>query len=160
MASRIPPYGYTIFCDDVREEVGNKISFMGIYRGHLIAKGPLPITLPKLCMIMTYCESRETALRRSGNIIFNIFLPGDAEDVPSVALDFPFEEARNNALAQALPDQSDPDIESLVRIDVPCVVAPFVIQRAGILKIRAKFDNDVIKIGALRIDHVPEPSPN
>lgn len=43
---------FTIVCDDVRQEAGNKLSYMGVYGPQLIV--PLfPVTLPKLCFIVT-----------------------------------------------------------------------------------------------------------
>ena len=42
-----------IFCDDIREEVGNKISYMGVYSADLTVP-VLPIVLNKLL----YCCSR------------------------------------------------------------------------------------------------------
>lgn len=37
-----------IYCDDIREETGNKVSYMGIYGGELMVDS-LPTVLPKLC---------------------------------------------------------------------------------------------------------------
>lgn len=37
-------------CDDIRIEVGNKHSFMGIYRGQMIIQS-FPTLLPRLCFI-------------------------------------------------------------------------------------------------------------
>ena len=52
----ITPYGYTIFCDDFRQEIGGKLSYMGIYRGKLILNKPLPASLLKLCLAIHYFE--------------------------------------------------------------------------------------------------------
>jgi len=38
-----------IFCDDIRHEMGNKLSFMGCYQGELIVPA-MPFVLPKLCI--------------------------------------------------------------------------------------------------------------
>jgi len=43
--------GYTIFCDDVRMEAGNKLSLMGIYRNQLYVPS-FPFTLIKLCLVI------------------------------------------------------------------------------------------------------------
>ena len=40
-------YCYVIWCDDVRQELGNKPSFMGVYTGGLVLPG-LPAVLPRL----------------------------------------------------------------------------------------------------------------
>lgn len=39
-----------IYCDDVRQEVGNKQSFIGVYAADLIVDR-LPATLPKFCVV-------------------------------------------------------------------------------------------------------------
>jgi len=43
---------WTIFCDDVRREVGNKHSFIGVYERKLIVP-TMPVMLPKLCFVMS-----------------------------------------------------------------------------------------------------------
>jgi len=39
----------SIFCDDVRREEGNKLSYMGVYQGNLLVP-EFPIVLPRLCV--------------------------------------------------------------------------------------------------------------
>ena len=46
------PFMWSIFCDDVRQEAGNKLSFMGIYGPTLIVE-TWPTTLVKLCCVMS-----------------------------------------------------------------------------------------------------------
>ena len=41
--------GYTLFCDDVRLEVGNKLSFMGVF--HHIMVQQLPVSVLKLAIV-------------------------------------------------------------------------------------------------------------
>lgn len=38
-----------IYCDDIREEVGNKVSYMGVYAGEMTVPS-VPVMLPKLCL--------------------------------------------------------------------------------------------------------------
>ena len=45
-------YLEVIYCDDVRQEVGNKQSLIGVYPGDLYLEA-LPAVLPKLCMVAT-----------------------------------------------------------------------------------------------------------
>jgi hypothetical protein len=44
------PYGTVIYCDDIRQEVGGKTSYMGIYAADMIIDAAAPFTLPKLCI--------------------------------------------------------------------------------------------------------------
>src|SRR5687768_9520791 len=46
------PVAYTIFCDDLRQEVGNKVSYMGAYQGMMFVRS-FPVLLPKLCAAVT-----------------------------------------------------------------------------------------------------------
>jgi hypothetical protein len=40
---------YTIFCDDVRLEIGNKLSYMGVFQSIVVPQ--LPVWLPKLAVV-------------------------------------------------------------------------------------------------------------
>src|SRR5438093_6001179 len=40
---------YTLFCDDVRLEVGNKLSYMGVFQSIIVPQ--LPVWLPKLAVV-------------------------------------------------------------------------------------------------------------
>jgi len=40
---------YTLFCDDVRLEVGNKLSYMGVFQNIIVPQ--LPVWLPKLAVV-------------------------------------------------------------------------------------------------------------
>ena len=53
MARKVPKFEYAIICDDIREEVGNKLSYIGIY-GRDIFVPNIPFNFPKLCVIITY----------------------------------------------------------------------------------------------------------
>ena len=75
------PYGYTIFCDDIRDEVGGKTSFIGTYRGVMRIHGDLPITLPKFCIYAVFVGERG---RQIDELVLSIFLPGDTDVAPSI----------------------------------------------------------------------------
>lgn len=53
MPARKPKFQYAIICDDIRQEIGNKMSFMGIYKSKIIIPQE-PFTFPKLCFSITY----------------------------------------------------------------------------------------------------------
>jgi hypothetical protein len=52
MTAPAAPYAFVVWCDDIRQEVGNKPSFMGVYTGALVVPA-LPAVLPKLCIWAT-----------------------------------------------------------------------------------------------------------
>lgn len=52
-----------LYCDDIRQEVGGKISLMGIYAGKLIVPS-IPIVLPKLCILIKVLTDVSDPFRR------------------------------------------------------------------------------------------------
>jgi hypothetical protein len=47
-----------IFCDDIRQELGNKFSYMGCYQSEIIVQ-MLPVALPKLCAFVSISTPKE-----------------------------------------------------------------------------------------------------
>ncbi|HOQ43538.1 MAG TPA: hypothetical protein PK178_15360 [Smithellaceae bacterium] len=43
---------FTILCDDIRQEIGNKISLMGIYSKEIVVPS-IPFVFPRLCLWLT-----------------------------------------------------------------------------------------------------------
>lgn len=63
MPKRKPPeLKYTLICDDIRNEIGNKRSLIGVYSGSIIVPR-LPYAFPKLCFHLAFRGLR------SGDII-------------------------------------------------------------------------------------------
>lgn len=124
----------TIFCDDVRQETGGKMSYMGIYRGGMSVKD-LPTTLPKLCMaVRVSVSSEEPQDEVTGRILYQ-------DDVL-------FEWV----LPRLEPDLS-PDINSSYRATIYHLqLAPFVIDKEGYLRVRLYAGDTEYKAGALRIE--------
>jgi len=57
MPRKQPKYEYTIICDDIRQEIGNKLTFVGTYQD-LIIISKLPYIFPKLCFFVQYKDIR------------------------------------------------------------------------------------------------------
>lgn len=53
MPRKQPKFEYAIICDDIRQEIGNKLTLVGTYRD-LIIVPRLPYTFPKLCFFVQY----------------------------------------------------------------------------------------------------------
>lgn len=53
MARRYPKLNYHLICDDIRQEVGKKVSLIGIYPGNVIFM-PIPSVMPKLCFHLVF----------------------------------------------------------------------------------------------------------
>ena len=48
-----PRFIHTMYCDDVRQEVGGKMTFVGAYQNQMLADQPGDLVLPKLCIVLT-----------------------------------------------------------------------------------------------------------
>jgi hypothetical protein len=68
MSVRDRPWVHVTWCDDIRQEVGNKPSFMGVYTAALIIPS-LPATLPRLAAQIQVCYP---AVRRPKNVVVKI----------------------------------------------------------------------------------------
>ena len=52
MAKKQPKLDFVIICDDIREEVSQKLSYIGVYNDIIVSK--LPYIFPKLCFSLYY----------------------------------------------------------------------------------------------------------
>ncbi|GGX99039.1 hypothetical protein GJV26_15910 [Massilia dura] len=48
-----PRFIHTMYCDDVRQEIGGKMTFVGAYQSQMVAELPGELVLPKLCIVVT-----------------------------------------------------------------------------------------------------------
>lgn len=68
MAKRYPKLKYHIVCDDIRREVGNKTSLIGIYQNDILLS--IPSVLPKLCIHSVF-----SYVKTEGNLTIELFNP-------------------------------------------------------------------------------------
>ena len=138
------PYGWTIFCDDIRHEVGNKFSFMGVYKGDLIVHGAFPATLPKFGLAVSYRVYLDDA--RLEEVTLAVYLPGDEDGNPSIKGAIPISEM----VAKADPPSRGGD--TFREFQVVIVASPLTLKQSGRIKVRAIGGAGVIKLGSLRVE--------
>jgi hypothetical protein len=133
----------SIFCDDVRMEQGNKLSYMGIYNGRLQLPG-FPVVLPKLCVVMS------------------VHCPGSAEPPTSLT----FNLFKDDILLHEIPMEfssatelvgEDGNIEDGKIFTVSTIMQIFPLQLLGPceLKARAICDGIELKGGRLFVETAP-----
>jgi hypothetical protein len=135
----------TQFCDDVRQELGNKVSLMGCY-GHSMLVGTLPAALPKLCVqIRIYTPVQRpftklsVRLMREGEVLGEIQFPQDTllAEEPN---------AHQSAHAQW-------------RVTTAFIaLSPFHVERPCRLNVEADTEDGLINGGSFWIDHAPSPN--
>jgi hypothetical protein len=142
------PYGWTIFCDDIRAEIGGKFSYMGVYGGTMnIHAKTFPATLPRLALSIRYRIALDDL--RLENVNIKVLLPGDEEGKPTVDAEIPITEVIANMDPPTLP--GDAFREFVTNI----ILAPVTIKEKGRLRVRATGGAGTINLGTLHIDLQP-----
>ena len=131
---------HAIFCDDMRQEMGNKVSFMGCYQGEFLVPFA-PVVLPKLCVYVTISTPVKrpfTALGlrvdQGGNTIVNI-------------------DATSADWAQ--PMSPAPDDVTRLLANVGVMLSPFAINEPGDLRVVVTTEEGEILGPRLRIKVTP-----
>jgi len=152
-------YGFTLFCDDIRQEIGEKTTFVGTYLAKLIVHQPFPLTLPKFGIALTYFEKVGTC---SEKVRFRIFFPGDPPEKPAIEGDIPMDDLRGTPWTGPNIDAKDYGPEGpnpLHRVDLRFLLAPVVLKQKGLIKVRIMLGDELIRLGALEIDQQLPQSP-
>jgi hypothetical protein len=147
---RETPYGDTIFCDDVRFEIGQKQSFIGVYQGDMIAYGAPPLVLPKLCLVVSYSERPGESLEP---VELRVYMPGDADDAPTLRQQLPVDQLRSEAVAPTIPGLEDP----MRKFSGVFSFSPFPITQEGTIKVRAYRGDLEVRLGTLRVQFQTSP---
>jgi len=133
----------TLFCDDVRNEVGNKQSFIGVYRGSLYVQN-FPAILPRLCIVITIETPTNEPFK---SLLFKI-LQDDKVVVESPVPDHILESQKN------ITDASGANDKMMVYSTV-VVLSPLVLEGAVRLRVRVLADGRELKGLGLKIDRAP-----
>lgn len=135
---------WAVVCDDVRQEVGNKVSCMGIYGAEIILP-VLPVALPKLCAVLYVRTLTSDPFER---LVLRI-LKDDAE---LVQMELPRDQLTAvKAHAGSFTEEGYLQVASIIQF------SPFVIEQACTLRFRADTERETIKGGSLEIK--PQVSP-
>lgn len=135
-------YLHTIYCDDVRLEVGNKQSLMGIYSSDLFLP-ELPIALPKLCIVVNLVTPidkpwKELTIRvtKDKETLIEAPITGDQLNGP-----------QSNIIENGEKDNSDRSIG----LTFTLMLAPFTIDKECILRVLAITESGELKGHGLKI---------
>lgn len=154
-----PPdcFGFTIFCDDIRDEIGGKHSFIGTYSGRLFVHGDFPLAIPKFGFGISYAQRREVF---DPIVEIRIYLPGDSDEQPSIQTGLSEQDMRSGASEAQTRLDSIPDaIGRYIVLRHNLVLAPLVISQAGMIKVRAVRGDTLVRIGSLQIHRASLPAP-
>ena len=129
----------SIFCDDVRQEVGYKLSYMGCYTGQMFVHS-LPLSLPKLCVALFATTPISNPF---GHLKFRLLKGDDVlaeQEMNMLALPAP-----------PLPLVQSPGDELRVMVGQIFQISPLHLAEPCLLRARAIADDEELKGGALAI---------
>lgn len=126
-------YLYNIYCDDIRQEVGNKKTFVGVYNDTLLSINKDYVFLPKLCIVATFGTAKSDPLKtlkftiRFNNKVIHEMSHSDMSLVK---------------------EESEAD---LLIYGALISISPFSIKEEGILNVIAETDREEVAGNALKI---------
>lgn len=128
---------FTLYCDDIRTELGGKMSYMGCYTGVMFVPH-LPAVLPKLCVFLKATSPSTTPFGKvKVRILFNDDILGEQEVEPLSA-------------PEPVPDDAK---KRLHTIRAHFVFSPMMVPEPGIVKVRFIDEKGkVMKGTSLRIE--------
>jgi hypothetical protein len=140
-------YGYSIFCDDIRNEAGGKLSFIGCYNGVIFISGQFPLVLPKLC-VHTHIFS--PASQPFNSIVVRCYLPGDDRPFSEEAIETPRRSEQNELVANL---KTNTDAPLFIVAATSLIFTPLELRSSGLLRVRALIDAEQeLRLGSLRIE--------
>ncbi len=134
-----------IYCDDIRYEMGNKLSFMGCYQGELFVPAA-PTILAKLCI---HATAWTPIARPFKSLTFRVLIDEQTEL------------ARQIVPPEYFVEMPDTPGKTATRINnsAMLVFSPFVIEKPTILRIMADTEEGEISGPRLLIKITPEMAP-
>jgi hypothetical protein len=144
------PYGWTIFCDDIRPEMGGKFSFMGVYRGFMFVHSDFPITVAKFGLAISYRINLDDP--RLDDVTVEVSLPGDDDKEASMKAVIPV----TKMIVDSDPATSVGDTFREFGLNI--ILSPLRIRAPGLISVRAHGGAGVIRLGSLKVERGPTAS--
>jgi len=138
-------YLHCQYADDLRQEVGNKITIVGVYSNNLVVPGTFPATLPKLAAMCSLFLPHPVVAKR---ILVNASYDGlllQELDLPTETM----ENLRHLSLTERTTDSQG------MGITFGFVFQPLALEKEGKLRIVATVDGTEIKGNALAVTAMP-----
>lgn len=146
------PEGHTIFCDDVRYEIGDKFSLIGVYNNYLVMD-QMPGTIAQIHA----CVAFRNYVWADDEVVFRILFEDATTDAHVLLIE---DRASFVPLEDAVP--GDPAFENRYQeIRWNFRISPLTVTGPGRLKARAYIGDDEYRLGSLEIEgSTTEPPPS
>jgi len=131
-------FGNTIFCDDIRFEIDNKITYIGCYGPRMFVHTPFPCVLPKFGFGITLFQRKKVATL---DFSIKIFLPGDPDDKATFDLHQP----------PNTPMPPEDDNAEFMIAAFNSIATPLPLKEPGSIRVRAYMDDRIYRVGSMRV---------
>jgi hypothetical protein len=141
-------FGYSIFCDDIRNEPGEKLSFVGCYNGVIFVPPTFPLVLPRFCI---HIHIVSPATEPYESIAVRCYAP--CEDAPIV--EEPVEPPpREEQVALLAKLGTNPDAPLYIVAGTSLILMPLQLNGPGLIRVRAVVDGaaEELRLGSLRVE--------
>jgi hypothetical protein len=135
------PYGWSLFCDDIRIEANGKQIYIGVYHGAMFIEPSFPVRLPMFSVLIKYIEKIDES---DQDVRFVILVPGQESPAFEALVkrsDIP------PPTEEILSGKDDPGISFMVAAQF----RDFVISEPGSIRVRVYRGDDEIRLGTLEV---------
>ena len=141
---KFDPHGFTIFCDDIRDEVTGKKTYIGVYGDDMVVAAKLPTALPSLHFVIhLFFQPGE----KPDKLTFQIAMPGDDAHKPSVSINIDTEKL----VTIDLPKTDDELLKPRSHFTFRMVNTPFTIEKFGRLRVSALWNDLFVPLSSILI---------
>jgi len=140
-------YGYSIFCDDIRNEVGGKLSFIGCYSSVMFLNRGFPFILPKFCIHSYVVTSAEQPFQ---SVFIRCYIPERRDPIIDERIETPNIPAQGIMVSELEPGFHAP---RQIVASASLVLSPFDVTGPGLISVRAVVDgaSEELSLGSIRV---------
>jgi Family of unknown function (DUF6941) len=139
-------YLQTIFCDDIRHEIGGKFSYIGVYSTKLFIPS-FPVAIPKLCIAMNAVTSIDHPFKQ-----FSIRVLKEKDTL----IEQKFTDEQLMQSLDTVSGAQKPKVGDLIQVlRISFIFSPFIIQSPCTLRVRAQTDSGELRGMGLAIEQTP-----
>ncbi len=143
-------YAHATFCDDIRHEMGGKLTLVGVYASDLLVP-KFPCVLPKLCLVLNILTSAREPFQ-----LLKIRVLKDEEVLAEGELMMQDWAA---LAAGAIPDDGETDEEERrLGLTAHFVFSPLKLDTPASIRVRIETEDGELKANGLRVAQMSENS--
>lgn len=146
--NNISRYLDVIYCDDIRNEVGNKFSYMGIYTRELNIPS-VPLLLPKLCIVVKVVSDINDPIE---SVVVRVVMLKEHKEIELITTD-------SLTMPSSTELQGRDNDSTCVLTQMQFVLSPFQIDEESTLRVKATTEREELLGVALRLRVVSPPTP-